>query len=160
MSTSFDREQMQEPIERMFEREYPAEHGVFQVVEEQTRAGSGYVHLAYAEGMTRHVHAVRSEESYAQCLTDVRAGVHALSYVDANYKWLALPLDAFRAGEEEMNGVLETICAERGFGILTVQTKGLGVSAKVILDPRLEAGRHITGYRRLREELREELRAS
>ncbi len=149
----FDRDQVNEPIERMFEREYPSDLGVFQVVQEDTEGGSGYAHFAYVEGIKRRLHVVRMEETYRACITDVRAGVHVLSLIDANCRWLALPLHELRDGDEEMNGMLQTICETRGIGIITLQQKGLGVSAKVVLKPTEEEGRYVKLYDRLRDEL-------
>ena len=152
----FERDQVIEPIERMFEREYPSELGVFQVVREETEGGSGFAHFAYVEGLKRRLHVVRMEESYKDCITNVNAGVHTLGRIDANCRWLALPLHEFRDGDEELNGLLESVCASRGIGIITVQQKGLGVSAKVVLEAEPEEGRYVKGYERLQKELRSE----
>ncbi len=152
----FEREQIIEPLERMFEREYPSELGVFQVVSVETEGGSGFAHFAYVEGLKRRLHVVRMEESYKDCITNVNAGVHTLSRIDANCRWLALPLHELRDGDEGLNGLLEPICASRGIGIITVQQKGLGVSAKVVLEARPEEGRFVKGYARLNKELRSE----
>jgi hypothetical protein len=152
----FERDQVSEPIERMFEREYPSELGLFQVVEEETDGGSGFAHFAYVEGLKRRLHVVRMEESYKDCITNVNAGVHTLGRIDANCRWLALPLHEFRDGDEELNGLLESVCSSRGIGIITVQQKGLGVSAKVVLKAEPQEGRFVKHYERLNEDLRSE----
>lgn len=156
MATDFDftRAEMAEPIERMFEREFPNKYSLFEEIDENTEGGSGYVHLAYIQGSRKGLHVVRLEESYKNCLTNVNAGVHSLAKVEANYLWLALPLHEFRDGEDGLNNMLADMCTQRGIGIIGVQQKGLGMSAKVLLAPEKNEGNFLPMYGSLRERWR------
>ena len=156
MTTDFEftRSEMIEPIERMFEREYPNKYSLFTEVDKETDGGAGYVHLAYVQGSRKGLHVVRMEESYSKCLSDVHAGIHSLSNVEANYLWLALPLHEFRDGEDNLNDMLNQTCKDRGIGIIAVQQKGLGMSAKVLLEPNKNPGDFLPMYGDLKERWR------
>jgi hypothetical protein len=145
-NTSFTREEMIEPIERMFEREYPTELGLFEVLEEETEGGDGNVDLVYIQGTRESLHSVRIEESYDSSVLDINRGMHSLHDVDANFVWIALPLYEFRDGEDLFNDVMMETCRERGYGIITVQTKGRGISAKFVLEADEIQGSFIESY--------------
>jgi hypothetical protein len=147
-SYSFDREDMVEPIERMFDREVGREHGMFDVVrDEETEGGKGNIDLVYVAGDRHSLHSIRIETSFDNCLFDVNRGIHSLSRVEANAVWIALPLDEFRDGDDEYNGIMRETCEERGIGIITIQPKGRGVSAKIILDAEVdESDDHLSKY--------------
>lgn len=143
---SFTRTDMMEPIERMFEREYPNKYNIFEPLEDPTEGGSGLADIAYIQGNEKGLHVVRLEESYRDCLTNVNAGIHSLSKIDANFCWLAIPLNEFREGEETFGGLLERTCTQRGFGLIAVQQKGLGISAKVLVAPKKTEGSFLPLY--------------
>lgn len=145
MSTDFARDEMYEPIERMFEREFPGEFAVFEVIPPARRA-EHHIGLAYVQNRRESLHVVRLEESYVDCLFDVRHGIHRLGQAEGNFRWIGLPLGDFRDGEAQYNDMLIKLCRERGLGIITIQQKGLGVSAKVILDARRESGDALAHY--------------
>ena len=151
----FTRDEMIEPIERMFEREYPNKYTLFKVVDEETDGGSGYVDLAYVQGSQQGLHVVRMEENYKDCLTNVHAGIHSLSKVEANYLWLAVPLHEFRDGEDDLGDLLLATCKQRGIGIIAIQQKGLGMSAKVLHEPKKTEGSFLELYGTLLETWRE-----
>ncbi len=156
-SYSFDREDMMEPIERMFDREIGREHGMFDVIkDEETEGGKGNIDLVYIAGDRQSLHSIRLETSFDNCLFDVQRGIHSLSRVEANYVWIALPLDEFRDGDEQYNGIMLETCKERGIGVITVQPKGRGVSAKVILDAQHSEGDHLSKYGELEQSWKEE----
>lgn len=140
-------ESMVDPIERFFEREYPNPYGlVHEPPSEDSPAD-----LVYLEKGEDGLHAVRFEEKYDTCIFDVSTGIHALGNMPANRHWIALPLDEFRDGEENFNGIMESQCRERGLGIITVQQKGRGLSAKVIVEPTIEEGKFLESYPRLKK---------
>ncbi len=151
----FTRDEMIEPVERMFEREYPNKYALFEVVDEDTEGGNGYIDIAYVQGSQKGLHVVRMEESYKDCLTNVNAGIHSLGKVEANYLWLAVPLHEFRDGEDDFGDLLEATCKQRGIGIIAVQQKGLGMSAKVLLEPNKKDGNFLDLYGSLKERWRE-----
>lgn len=154
---SFDREDMAEPIERMFDREVGREHGMFDVIkDEETEGGKGNIDLVYIGGDRQSLHSIRLETSFDNCLFDVQRGIHSLSSVEANYVWIALPLDEFRDGDEQYNGIMLETCKERGIGVITVQPKGRGVSAKVILEAEHKDGDHLDKYGELEQRWKEE----
>lgn len=156
-SYSFDREDMVEPIERMFEREVGREHGMFATIrDEETEGGKGNIDLVYVAGDRRSLHVIRLETSFDNCLFDVQRGIHSLSDVEANFLWIALPLDEFRDGDEQYNGIMEETCNERGIGIISVQPKGRGVSAKIIKHAEKKEGDHLDKYGELETDWREE----
>ena len=148
---AFTREDMLDPIERMFEREYSNKYNVFEELLTTTEGGSGLADLAYVQGSEKGLHVVRIEESYRDCLTNVNAGVHSLSKIESNYRWLAVPLHEFRDGEDAFNELLHKTCKRRGFGLIAVQQKGLGVSAKVLLEPSKTEGNFLPLYGDLRQ---------
>ncbi|MFW5967847.1 MAG: hypothetical protein ACOCV2_10030 [Persicimonas sp.] len=154
---AFDRDDMIEAIERMFEREVGRDHGMFDVFrEEDTAGGKGNVDVVYIAGDRHSLHSIRIEQSFDNCLFDVTGGIHSLSDVEANYVWIALPLDEFRDGDEEYNGIMRRTCEERGIGIITVQPKGRGVSAKIIVEADEKEGDHLSKYGELERRWREE----
>ncbi|MEM1349573.1 MAG: hypothetical protein AAGI01_13505 [Myxococcota bacterium] len=153
---SYSREEMIEPIERMFEREFESPYSMFSELAGPANSAKD-ADVAYIEGTYKNLHVVKLEESYAQCISDVNAGIHALSRIDANFRWLGVPLDSFRDGEREVNGLLHRMCSSRGIGILVVQPKGMGISAKVELEPRRVDGDFMGDFKRLRREWRQEV---
>ena len=156
--SEFSREEMIEPIQRMFERESGSDFGLFEPVDdENTKGGSGKIDLVYVEGSVALVHAVRLEETYDGCLFDTTRGIHSLHVVEANYRWIAVPLGEFRSGEDLFNDVMIETCKERGYGIITVQTKGRGVSAKVILEAEKQEGDFVELYGPVNERWEEEV---
>ncbi len=149
-STTMEPEAMFEPVERFFEREYPAERSVFTDLDEEAQDDPYAVaDLAYVQGKKDALHAVCVVGSYAESLTDVHSGIHASSSLDANYCWLAIPLHEFRDGDDMCNGLLESLCEERGVGLITVQASGLGLSAKVIVEPTRKKGKYLKHYEEL-----------
>ena len=149
---SFERSEMVDPIQRMFEREVASEYGMFEVVDDtETEGGSGNIDIVYVAGANENLHVIRIEESYDDCLFDVTRGIHSLSDVEANYLWIALPLDDFREGEEEYNDIMMDTCEERGIGIITVQPKGRGISAKIIEEAFKKQGEFLEQYADLAE---------
>ena len=148
---------MMEPIERMFEREVGREHGMFDVIrDEETEGGKGKIDLVYIAGDRQSLHSIRLETSYDNCLFDVNRGIHSLSNVEANFVWIALPLDEFRDGDEEYNGIMRETCEERGIGVITIQPKGRGVSAKTILEAEFKEGDHLGKYGELEQRWKQE----
>ncbi|MFP4597119.1 MAG: hypothetical protein ACOC9J_03215 [Persicimonas sp.] len=154
---AFDREDMVEPIERMFDREVGRDHGMFDVVrDDETEGGKGKIDLVYIAGDRRSLHSIRIEVSFDNCLFDVNRGIHSLGQVEANYVWIALPLDEFRDGDDEYNGIMKETCKERGIGIITIQPKGRGVSAKIILEAEEQEGDHLPKYGELERRWKED----
>ena len=139
-------ETMVDPIERFFEREYPNPYGMVHEPPSENNPAD----LVYLEKGEEGLHAVRFENTYDGSIFDVATGIHALRKMDANYHWIALPLDEFRDGEDNFNGIMESQCRERGLGIITVQQKGRGVSAKVIVEPTVETGDFLESYPKLK----------
>lgn len=135
---------MLEPIERLLEREYHFDGALIQTPKDQSKA-----QLIYVEHAHHAIHAVRIEESYSDCIFDLDKGIHLAQDLTANKRWIALPLDEFRDGEEEYDEVMTHQCKSRGVGIMTIQKKGRGLSAKVILPPEQNEGRFIEHYPKL-----------
>lgn len=131
---SFDT--MVEPIERFFEREFPNPIGSIYNLTFQQEAPI----LAYLEKGVNGLHLVRFEELYDDAIFSVFRGIHALSCLTANFRWIALPLDEFREGEDDFCKIMERETQRRGLGIIAVQQKGRGISAKVIVRPKLLSG--------------------
>lgn len=147
-----NRETMESPIERLFEREYPSAYGTIHEPR-KTKAGktdTGKVDMLYLEKTKQGLHAVRIENSYDDCMFDLNGGIHTLNGVAANRHWIALPLDHFRDNDEVYNGIMEKTCRERGIGILCVQPKGRGLSAKIIAVAEASKGDYIDRYPALR----------
>ncbi|MFU8803895.1 MAG: hypothetical protein ACNA8W_08820 [Bradymonadaceae bacterium] len=144
---------MLEPIERLFERDYGAEHGFFCSELQFTNGHAPHlkIDLVYVGGSREHLHAVKILESYNACLFDIHEGIHALGNAPGNYLWIALPLEEFRDGEEAYKDIMLKTCQERGFGIITVQVKGRGLSAKVIQVPRRQEGTFLEYYQGVNE---------
>lgn len=140
-------EDMVEPLERLFEREFPVDP--FISASPQDTAA----HFVFLEASSRLVHAVRIEKSYSDAIFDLHAGIHAAQDLAANQRWIALPLDEYRDGEEEYVNVMTQQCKSRGVGIITVQQKGKGLSAKVIAEPKLNEGDFVAEYPQLAERL-------
>lgn len=144
-----ERDDMLEPIERLFEREFDTTYGV------PHEPGEGRdSHFVYVEKELGGLHAVRFENSYEDCLFDLDKGMHAAQDMVANQRWVALPLDAYRDGEDEFGDVMMQQCKQRGIGIITVQAKGRGLSAKIILQPEIEEGSLIENYPELEDQWR------
>ena len=161
-SYSFDREDMIEPIGRMFDREVGQDHGMYDTFrDEDTQGGKGNIDLVYVAGDRQSLHVIRLETSFDNCLFDVQRGIHSLTDVESNYAWIALPLDEFRDGDDAYNGIMEETCRERGIGIISIQPKGRGVSAKIIVEAEYKEGDHIDKYgdlaRRWKEETKDVL---
>lgn len=149
---------MTEPIERLFEREFPTDYGIFlsgATLSEAYRGEATPIDLLYLAGGPRSLHAIKLLSTYDACLFDVNEGIHALRGIQANFCWIGLPLDEFREGEAEYNNILEKTCSERGLGILTVQPRGRGLSAKIINSPEKDEGDHLDAYDNLRKRWRE-----
>ena len=155
MSYDISKQDMIEPVERMYEREYGGEHGMFQVVEDETEGGDGNVDLVYVQGDSRHLHVIRIEEDYDDCMFNAQGGLFSMRDVEANYRWIALPLYELREGEEQWNDRMKSECEKRGIGIITAQKKGRGVSAKIALEPTKKEGDFLSEYRDVQEEWRE-----
>lgn len=153
----FNVDSMIEPIERLFEREYPTDYGIFvphaKPAEDHEDITS--MDLLYVAGSSKNLHSIKILGSYDTCLFDVDQGIHAMSQAKGNYLWVGLPLDEFREGEAEYNDILADTCDDRGVGILTVQPRGRGLSAKIISRPIKEDGDFLDCYDGLREEWRE-----
>jgi hypothetical protein len=148
----FSVDAMTEPIERLFEREFPTDFGIFLsgATLSDSYPGARPIDLLYLAGSPRSLHAIKLLSSYDSCLFDVHEGIHALRGVRCNLCWIGLPLDEFREGEVEYNAILEKTCSERGIGILTVQPRGRGLSAKIISSPERDDGDHLDSYAGLR----------
>ncbi len=153
----FSVDSMIEPIERLFEREYPTDYGIFvphaQLAEGEDDATG--VDLLYVAGSSKMLHSIKILSDYDTCLFDVQEGIHSMSQARGNYLWIGLPLDEFREGEAQYNDILEETCEDRGVGILTVQPRGRGLSAKIISRPEKLEGDFLESYDGLREEWRE-----
>jgi hypothetical protein len=146
-SYELSRQDMIEPIERMYEREYGAEFGMFETLEEENADGDeGNVDLVYVHGDSENLHVIRIENSYDDCLFDINRGIHSMSDVQANSRWIALPLYELRDGEDKWNDRMKSECEQRGIGIITAQKKGRGVSAKVIMEPERQEGEFLQAY--------------
>lgn len=154
MSYDISREDMIEPVERMYEREYGNEHGMFQVLEDDS-VEDGNVDLVYIQGDSNHLHVIRIEETYDDCMFNTDRGLFTLRDVEANYLWIALPLYELREGEEQWNDRMKSECEKRGIGIITAQKKGRGVSAKVIQEPTKREGNFLAEYDQVQEEWEE-----
>lgn len=150
-SYNITREDMIEPVERMYEREYGGEHGMFHTLEDETEGGEGNVDLIYVQGDSRHLHVIRLESSYDSCMFNTKRGLFSLRDVAANFRWISLPLYEFREGEDAWNNRMKSECESRGIGIITAQKKGRGVSAKVILEPEQQEGDFLDQYGELSE---------
>lgn len=148
----FSPDTMLEPIERLFERDYPSEYGVFapRLPLADPDGHLTTIDLAYIAGGTKRLHIVKILDSYDDCLFNVRGGIHAVSRAPGNFLWIALPLDEYREGEAQYNSILEKTCRDRGVGIITVQPHGRGFSAKVIKNARRREGDHLDEYEGLR----------
>lgn len=151
------REEMVEPVERMYEREYGGDHGMFHVFrEEGTDGEEGNIDLVYIQGDSQHLHVIRIEEDYDACMFNTDRGLFSLRDVDANYRWIALPLYELREGEEQWNDRLKSECKKRGIGVITAQKKGRGVSAKVVQESEQQDGNFLSEYGDLAEEWAEQ----
>lgn len=147
MTDEIPLEEMLDPLERMFEREYPVQPLI------RTFDPNGAAHFAVVEPSSRNLHAVRIEGSYSDCIFDLDSGIHAAQDLKSNRRWIALPLDEFRDGEEEYRDVMMGQCKSRGVGIITIQQKGKGFSAKVILEADLVDGDYLESFPALAEQL-------
>ena len=153
----FSVDAMIDPIERLFEREFPTDYGIFvphaKLTEEDGKVTD--VDLLYVAGSSKMLHAIKILSTYDTCLFDVQEGIHSMSRAQGNYLWIGLPLDEFREGEAQYNDILFETCDNRGVGILTVQPRGRGLSAKIISRPVKEEGDFIDSYDGLRDEWRQ-----
>lgn len=149
----FKTDEMIEPIERLFEREYPCTFDIYKDDPKLTDDGprSVPVDVVYVAGSVQKLHAIKLASSYDDCLFDVKSGLHAMSRATANYRWLALPLEALREGEAEYNDILLKTAEERGVGIITVQPRGRGLSAKIVVKPKYDEGDFLDHYEDLRD---------
>ncbi len=153
----FSVDAMIEPIERLFEREFPTDYGIFVphaklVTDKRSNTD---VDLLYVAGSSKMLHAIKILSTYDTCLFDVQQGIHSMSQAKGNHRWIGLPLDEFREGEAQYNDILAETCNDRGVGILTVQPRGRGLSAKIISRPVKEEGDFLEHYEGLRQEWRE-----
>lgn len=153
-SYNISRKEMIDPVKRMYEREYGSEHGMFHVLEKEDD-DDGSVTLTYIQGDSNHLHVIRIEDNYDDCMFNTDRGLFSLRDVDANYRWIALPLYALREGEEEWNDRMKDECEKRNIGIITAQKKGRGVSAKIIQAPMKEDGNYLSEYDEVQEEWEE-----
>lgn len=152
---------MLEPIERLFERDYETAHGFF-LTGTELRFANGHdpdklVDLLYVAGSREQLHGIKILETYDACLFDIHEGIHSLGGTPANYLWIALPLDEFRDGEEGYSDIMLKTCEQRGFGIITVQIKGRGLSAKVILAAQRGVGNYLEAYEGVADTWKERL---
>ncbi|RVU42796.1 hypothetical protein EA187_14905 [Lujinxingia sediminis] len=152
----FSTDAMVEPIERLFEREFPSTFDLFNDDPKLSDEGprSVPVDVVYVAGSVQKLHAIKLASSYDDCLFDVRSGLHAMSRATANYRWLALPLEALREGEAEYNDILLKTAGERGVGIITVQPRGRGLSAKIVVNANYEEGDFLDHYQGMRDHYR------
>ena len=148
---------MIEPIERLFEREFPTDYGIFvphaKLVE--NKRGVTDMDLLYVAGSSKMLHAIKILSTYDTCLFDVQQGIHSMSQAYGNLLWIGLPLNEFREGEAQYNDILAETCEDRGVGIITVQPRGRGLSAKIIKRPIEQDGDFLERYEGLRQEWRE-----
>ena len=156
----FSVDAMIDPIERLFEREFPTDYGIFVpharlIDRDETLEKTTDVDLLYVAGSSKMLHAIKILSTYDTCLFDVQEGIHSMSRAQGNYLWLGLPLDEFREGEAQYNDILANTCDSRGVGILTVQPRGRGLSAKIISRPVKEEGEFLDYYQDLRTKWRE-----
>lgn len=138
--TPISHDQMYEALERLFERHFDHRDSLV------ARRDAGPPHLLYVEGTSRALHGVQIESSYDACILDINGGVHVADAMDTNFRWIALPLQHFRAGERTFNGILESTCADRGLGLLCVYPRGRGFAAKIVVRPDVRRGRFLNGF--------------
>lgn len=151
------REEMIKPVKRMYEREYGNDQGMFRAYQEKGEDGAeGNIDLVYVQGDSKQLHVIRLEESYDDCMFNTDRGLFSLRDVDANNRWIALPLYELREGEEEWNDRMKSECEKRGIGIITAQKKGRGVSAKVVQEPTRKEGNFLTEYGDLQDDWAEQ----
>ncbi len=148
---TLEREDMVEPIERMFSREFEGELGMFQVVEGDVEAGEDF-DIVYVHGDSENLHVIRLEEDYDSAVLDFDSGIHTVRDADANNVWVALPLYEFREGEDRWNDRMKSECDKRGIGIISAQKKGRGVSAKILQRPDKREGNFLQSYDELKEQ--------
>lgn len=134
-------DEMVDPIERLFEREFAAHIALFRPLKPTQDA-----ELAYISGSRDKLHLVVLESSYRDALCNIERGLHLSSRLDANYRWLALPLDVFRSGESNFHDMLVELADERGVGLICVQPSGAGLSAKVIHSSKHHEGIFLDQY--------------
>lgn len=149
---NFSLESMLEPIERLFERDFPTDYAVLATQIPLTDHDGHFtkIDLAYIAGSAKSLHTVKVLATYDDCLFNVRGGIHAVSRAPGNFLWIALPLDELREGEAQYNSILEKTCQDRGVGIITVQPHGRGFSAKIIKNARRIEGDHLDEFEGLR----------
>ncbi len=153
----FSVDSMIEPIERLFEREFPTDYGIFVPHAKLAEGHEGLTSpdLLYVAGSSKNLHAIKLFNTYDKCVFNVQEGIHSMSQAQGNYLWIGLPLDEFREGEAEYSEILAETCDDRGVGILTVQPRGRGLSAKIISRPIKDDGDFVDCYDGLREEWRQ-----
>lgn len=158
---SFSREDMLVPIERLFERETGRENGIFSLIkddEAKKDPSRGTLDLVLLAQDHNSLHSVRVLSEFDTALFDMKRGILSLSDVQANASWIALPLDEFRQGDDSYNGIMMETCAQRDIGIIVVQPKGRGISAKIELQAPLSAGNYLGNYPELKKKWREDSR--
>lgn len=158
---SFSREDMMEPIERLFERETGRSNGLFSVLKDEESLKDptkGNIDLVFLAEDRTSLHSVRLVTEFDTCLFDMDRGILSLDDVQANASWIALPLDEFRDGDDEYNGIMEETCAKRNIGIIVVQPKGRGISAKSLLDAPVVDGDYLEKYPDLKKKWRDDSR--
>lgn len=152
------REEMMEPIERLFEREIGGDFTLVDVhrasIDEQSHRDD-IIDMLYLAGGRNALHSVRLESSFDTCIFDIDRGILSLRDMDANATWIALPLDELRQGDKEYSGIMEDTCVRRGIGIIGVHPKGRGISAKVIVDARFEEGDFLEHHPGLEDQWRD-----
>jgi|SRR5690554_216725 len=158
---SFSREDMLVPIERLFERETGRENSIFSQIkddEAQKDLTKGTLDLVFLAQDHNALHSVRVLTEFDTALFDMKRGILSLDAVQANASWIALPLDEFRKGDDSYNGIMVETCAKRKIGIIVVQPKGRGISAKVELQAPLEAGNYLGNYPEIKRKWRADTR--
>lgn len=142
----FEQDEMIEPVSRLFEREFGGDYGMFIDVRDKDTKLSKSADAAYVGGDRESFHAIRFEDSYDDCLFDVSGGIHAISGVESNGRWIVLALDELRGGDDQYSGIMKSECEQRDIGIITVQPKGRGLSAKVAYEAPLREGDFLSKY--------------
>src|SRR5690606_28887020 len=118
----------------------------------------GTVDLVFLAEDRNSLHSVRVVSDFDTCLFDMERGILSLDNVQANASWIALPLDEFREGDESYNGIMEDTCKKRKIGIIVVQPKGRGISAKIVLEAPLTRGDYLSNYPDLKKKWRADAR--
>ncbi len=148
MSTwEHNREDMMEPIERLFERTYENKTTVF----EDLRASPKTADIAVVTGAKDALHVVRLEESWRDCVVDPNTGMMGVAHAPGNERWIALPMNSFREHESDYQDHLRESCERRGVGIILIRVQGLGLAATIELEPAHVDGEFLESYERVRQ---------